>query len=171
MLKQYLETGKIVGTHGVRGEMRVQPWSDTPQFLTAFKRFFTDKQGANRLDVQSVRAHGNMVLLKVKGVDDIPAAEALRGRVLYIDRRDVRLEKGAHFVQDLIGCTVVDDADGHEYGTVSDVSATGANDVWHIKSGEREYLIPNIPDVVRSVDVEAGRIVIHAMRGLFDDED
>lgn len=171
MLKQYLEAGKIVGTHGVRGEMRVQPWCDSPQFLTAFKRLFTDKNGGGALEVLQSRAHGNIVLLRVKGVDDIAATETLRGKVVYIAREDADLPQGAHFVQDLMGCKVFEEDDGREYGVISDVSQTGANDVWHISRDGREYLIPVIPDVVRTVDVEAGKVVIHALKGLFDDED
>lgn len=171
MKNQYLETGKIVGTHGVRGEMRVQPWCDDPKFLTKFKKLYLDNSGKDSLAVISSRAHGNIVLLKVKGVESIEEAERLRGNVLYIDRDDVRLEKGRYFITDLIGCAVTDADSGESLGEISDVSATGANDVWHIKRGEREYLIPAIPDVIISVDIDAGQAVIRPLKGIFDDED
>ena len=171
MKQRYLETGEIVGTHGVRGEMRLYPWCDSPDFLSGIKRLYLDKEGKAVLDVVSARVHGTLVLIKVKGVDDIPAAERLRGKTVYLDRKDARIEKGAYFIQDLIGCAVIDADDGHCYGTVCDVSKTGANDVWHIKQESREVLIPAIPDVVIDVDIDREKVVIRAMKGLFDDED
>lgn len=171
MKQRYLETGEIVGTHGVRGEMRLYPWCDSPAFLTKVKRLYLDKEGGSSLDVVSARVHGTMVLLKVKGVDDIPAAERLRGKTVYLDRKDVKIEKGAYFIQDLMDCAVLDADDGHCYGTICDVSKTGANDVWHIKQETREVLIPAIPDVVIDVDVDAQRVLIRPLKGLFDDED
>lgn len=171
MKQRYLETGEIVGTHGVRGEMRLYPWCDSPAFLTKVKRLYLDKEGGSSLDVVSARVHGTMVLLKVKGVDDIPAAERLRGRTVYLDRKDVKIEKGAYFIQDLMDCAVLDADDGHCYGTICDVSKTGANDVWHIKQESREVLIPAIPDVVIDVDIDAQRVLIRPLKGLFDDED
>ncbi len=171
MIQRYLETGEITGTHGVRGEMRLYPWCDSPSFLVKIKYLYLDSEGENRLDVVSARVHGNMVLLKVKGIDDIPAAERLRGKTVYLDRKDVKIEKGAYYIQDLIGCEVLDADDGHSYGKLSDVSKTGANDVWHIKQEEREVLIPAIPDVVIDVDVDAGRVTIRPLKGLFEDED
>lgn len=171
MKQRYLETGEIVGTHGVRGEMRLYPWCDSPAFLTKVKRLYLDKEGGSSLDVVSARVHGTMLLLKVKGVDDIPAAERLRGRTVYLDRKDVKIEKGAYFIQDLMDCAVLDADDGHCYGTICDVSKTGANDVWHIKQETREVLIPAIPDVVIDVDIDAQRVLIRPLKGLFDDED
>lgn len=170
MLKPFLETGKITGTHGVRGEMRVHPWCDTPEFLTRFKRLYLDEKGERYITVQRARVHANMVILKAEGVDDIPSAEKLRNKVIYIDRNDVQLDEGAAFVQDLIGCKVTDADSGVEYGVVCDVSETGANDVWHISTGSGEVLIPAIPDVVCDVDVNAGAITIRPLKGLFDDE-
>lgn len=170
-MKQFLETGKIVGTHGLKGEMRVQPWSDTPGFLTSFNRLYLDPDGMESLKVSSCREHGNIVLLKAEGINDISSAEKYRNKVIYIDRRDVKLEKGSYFVQDLIGCDVFDADSGEKYGCVTDVSKTGANDVWHIDIRGREYLIPVIPDVVISTDVENGKITIRPLKGLFDDED
>lgn len=171
MKQRYLETGEIVGTHGVRGEMRLYPWCDSPAFLTKVKRLYLDKEGGSSLDVVSARVHGTMVLLKVKGVDDIPVAERLRGKTVYLDRKDVKIEKGAYFIQDLMDCAVLDADDGHCYGTICDVSKTGANDVWHIKQESREVLIPAIPDVVIDVDIDAQRVLIRPLKGLFDDED
>ena len=171
MRKPYLETGRIVGTHGVRGELRVQPWSDNPTFLTGFDVFYLDGRGEKRLEAERVRPHGNVVLLKARGVDTIEEAEKLRGRVLYIDREAVRLEEGRYFVQDLIGCRVVDADSGETLGSLSDVSETGANDVWHVKREGKEYLVPAIPDVIVKVDLDQEEIVLRPLKGIFDHAD
>ncbi|HCC34576.1 MAG TPA: 16S rRNA processing protein RimM [Ruminococcaceae bacterium] len=171
MQKKYIETGRVVGTHGIAGELRVQPWSDTPEFLLGFSSFFLDSQGLTKIETVSSRVHGNIVLMKVKDVGSIEAAERLRGKILYLNRRDITLEPGAHFIQDLIGLPVFHAETGERLGEISDVSKTGANDVWHIAKDASVWLIPVIPDVVRSVDVEGGRVEIIPLRGIFDDED
>ncbi|MDD4699352.1 MAG: ribosome maturation factor RimM [Oscillospiraceae bacterium] len=171
MLKLFLETGQIVGTHGIRGELRVNPWSDSPNFLTEFKEFYLDDKGQKKLNVLSVKPHGRIVIMAVEGVESIEAAEHLRGKVLYISRNDIHLEEDRYLVQDLIGCKVYD-VDSKEYiGELSNVSETGANDVWHIIKDSKEYLIPAIPDVLIDVDVKNERIEIRPLKGIFDDED
>ena len=121
MKQQYLETGKVVGTHGIAGELRVQPWCDTPAFLPRFKTLYTDRAGT-AVSVLSARVHGNIVLLKLAGVTTIEQAERLRGAVLYIDRADVQLPAGGWFVQDLLGCVVYDADTGAVLGTLKEVS-------------------------------------------------
>ncbi len=170
-MKKFLETGKIVGTHGIRGMVRVQPWADSGDFLKQFKYIYTDKDGSERLEVKAVQPHGNVVLMALKGIDSIEKAEALRSTVIYIDRKDVKLPEDRYFIDDLIGCTVTDADSGITLGTITDVSATGANDVWHISRDGKEYLIPAIEEVIISVDVESATAVIRPLKGIFDDED
>lgn len=170
MLKQFLEVGQIVSTHGVKGEVRVNPWCDSPEFLKKFKTLYFDKNGEKSVKVQS-RVHGNMVLMKIEGVDTVEEAAKLRNKVLFMNRKDAHLDKNSHFIQDLLDCRVLDADNAQEYGIITDVSQTGANDVWHITKDGREYLIPAIPDVVISTDVERGEILIRPLKGIFDDED
>lgn len=170
-MKQFLEIGKIVGTHGVRGEMRVEPWADSPDFVCGFDRLYFDK-GAKEVEVLLARVHKRIVLMKLGGVDTMEAAAALRGKVLYMNRDDVELEDDAYFIQDLIGLTVEDADNGQTYGRLTEVSFTGANDVYHIQSENgKEYLIPAIPDVIIETDVEGGKMTIRPLKGIFDDED
>lgn len=169
MLKEYLEAGKIVGTHGIRGEVRVDPWCDSPAFLAKFKTLYFE-EGKEKIAVTG-RPHKNIVLMKLKGVETIEQAELLRGKVLYINRKDVKLPKGKNFVQDLIGCKVIDIDNNTEYGVVADVFKTGANDVYTVKSPEgKDYLIPVIDSVVIEKNVEKGIILIRPMEGLFDED-
>lgn len=171
MRKEFLEIGKIVGTHGVRGMVRIQPWCDGVAFLKGVKNYFTDENGKNFLNCEKIAENGNVFIAKFSGIETIEQAETYRGKILYINRNDVKLQKGSYFIQDIIDCAVFDAETGEEYGTVSDVSQTGANDVWHIKRNEKEYLIPVIPPVVKDVDVDNGVIKIIALKGIFDDED
>ncbi len=171
MLKKYLEVGQIVSTHGVKGEVRINPWCDSPEFLKKLKTLYFDENGKRKVKVISSRIHGNIVLATLEGVENVEEASKLRNKVVYMNRDDAHIDKNKFFIQDLIGCKVYDVDDSHLYGTISDVSQTGANDVWHILSGEKEYLIPAIPDVIIDTDVENEKVIIRALRGIFDDED
>ena len=113
-----------------------------------------------------------MVLLTVEGITDIESAEQMRNKVIFIDRNDVKLPQGSHFIEDLIGCEVLDTSTGKKLGELCNVSTTGANDVWHIQTENgKEYLIPAIPDVVDQVDIDARKVTITPLKGIFDDED
>ena len=169
MKKEFIEAGKIVGTHGIRGMIRIQPWADDSAFLCGFRALYIN-DGNTHLEIEKIQPHGNVVLAAIKGVDSIEKAEALRNKVVCIKRADAAVPEGRYFVGELIGCRVYDFDSGRQYGVITDVSATGANDVWHIKSGENEYLLPAINDVVKSVDIENEIIKISPMKGIFDDE-
>lgn len=171
MIKQYLETGKIVGTHGVNGMVRVQPWSDSGDFLNNFKHFYLDADGNTSLEAIKIRSHGAVTLISFKGVETLEAAEKLRGTVLYINREDITLPHGRYFIDDLIGCSVFDADSGEKFGEISDVSQTGANDVWHILQNGKEYLLPAVDEVIAFVAPNEERIEIRPMKGIFDDED
>ena len=170
MKKQFLDSGKIVGTHGIRGEVRIEPWADSPAFLSAFKTLYLDERGETAIKVRS-RPHKNITLCKIEGVDTIEDAERLRGKIVYINRDDIRLEEGVHFVQDLIGLEVRDFDSGALYGTLTDVLRTGANDVYEITRDGKHYLAPVIDEVVREINIEEGVVRITPMKGIFDDAD
>lgn len=173
MIKQFLEIGQVVGTHGVRGEMRVNPWCDSPEFMKGFRRLYWDENGNKEVEVRACRPHGNVALLSLSGIDTLEQAAAMRGRVLYLRRADARLPKGHYFISELIGCDVLDaDDPAMRYGTLSDVSKTGANDVWHVTNDAgQEFLLPAIPLVVIDTDVEHNRVSIRPLKGIFDDAD
>ena len=165
--KKLLEAGKIVTVFGLKGEVKVQPWCDTPDFLCEFDTLYY--KSGTPVNVERSRVQKNMVIMKIEGTDSVEEAQKLRNRVLYIDREDVELDEGCYFIQDLIGLTVIESKDGKVYGKLSDVSQTGANDVYHIKSEDgNEYLIPAIPDVIDSIDLENSIMKITALDGLFD---
>lgn len=158
----------IVGTHGVRGEVRVQPWCDSPEVLSAISVLYYD-EGKTPVHVVS-RPHKNIALVKIRGVDTVQDAAVLRGRMLYLNRDDLKLKDGAYFIQDLIGLRVVDANSGVEYGTLTGVSETGANDVYHVDTKKGEVLIPAVPSMIIETDVDGGIMKISPIKGLFDDE-
>lgn len=167
MKKQFLEAGKIVTTHGIRGEVKIMPYTDTPELLAEFDRLFIGKD-KNELVIEHSRVFKNMVIAKIEGIDTPEAAEKLRNKLLYMHRDDLELDEDTYFIQDLIGIEVRDADSGFVYGRISDVMQTGANDVYVITGGDREYLVPAIPDVVISTDIDAELMTIRPLDGLFD---
>lgn len=169
MKKAFIEAGKIVGTHGVRGMVRIKPWADSGDFLSGFKILYTDG-GKTPISIEKIQPHGNVVIAAIEGVNSIEAAEKLRNKTLFIKREDADIPAGRYFVSELIGCRVFDSATKQEYGVISDVSATGANDIWHITKNGKEYLLPAISEVVKRVDIDSEEVEISPMKGIFDDE-
>lgn len=167
MPENMLEIGKITSVFGIKGEVKVQPWCDSPELLCEFDTLYW--KSGTPVVIERSRVQKNMVIMKIEGTDDADAAQKLRNRVLYMDRADVELEEGSYFIADLIGLTVSDSRTGEVYGTLCDVTETGANDVYHIKTESgSQLLIPAIPEVIDLVDIEQGIMKITPLDGLFD---
>jgi len=162
MNDKFLKVGKIVNTHGVRGEVKILPWADSPDFLAEFERVYIDGEPVN---VTKARVHKNSVIAAFDGVTDIDGAERLRDKTVYIDRGDVALEEGRHFIADLIGLRAVDADTGKELGHVADVLPRPAHDVYVIQ-GEREILIPAVPEFVDEINVDEGFISFRLIEGM-----
>lgn len=163
-----IETGRIVNTHGVRGEVKLQPWSDAPELFLQLERLFLS-ENLPPLIIERCRVHQGNVIVKFRGVDSLDAAQGYINRVVYLARADMPLAEGMYFVKDLIGLTVEDADTGQCYGTLSEVLATGARDVYELvdEGGRRRYL-PAVPEVIMEVDLAARRMKIRPMEGLFD---
>ena len=166
MKKEYLEAGKIVTTHGIHGEVKIMPYTDTPELLCEFDRLFMGKDKAE-IYIDRARVAKNMVIAKIEGIDTVEAAEKYRNKVLFMHRDDLELDEDTYFIQDLIDMEVKDADSGFVYGKITDVLQNGANDVYVIK-GDREYLVPAIPDVVISTDIDSNIMLIRPLEGLFD---
>ena len=164
---EFLETGKIVNIHGLRGEVKVMPWSDTPDFICEFDTLYVGRD-KTPMDVEGARVHKNMVLVKFEGISTPEEANKLRNSVVCIDREDVELPEGTYFIADLIGLDVIDADTDKLYGTVSDVFNTGANDIYEVKDGEKKYYIPAIPQVIIDTDLENKRITVRPPEGLIE---
>ena len=164
MKQQYLQAGEIVSTHGVRGEIKVLPWADSPDFLTLFDHIRLDDQ---MYEVLGARVQKTCVLLRLAGVDSVEAAARLRGKIVWVDRDEVELEDGTHFIADLLGLPVF--ADGKQIGRIEDVLTMPAHDVYVVR-GSHEYMIPAVPEFVRSVDLTDG-VEVRLIEGMRSDED
>ena len=163
MRLQFLEAGQIVTTHGVRGEMKVLPWADGPEFLTEFHRVKIDN---TVYTVESCRVQKTCDLLKLQGIDTMEAAEALRGKTVQIFREDA--DPDMIFVAELIGVTVM--ADGVQIGKIADVLDYPGNKVYIVR-GEHEYMIPAVRQFVLSTDLDAGVMQVKLIEGMRSDED
>lgn len=166
MKKEFLEAGKIVSTHGIRGEVKIMPYTDSPELLCEFGRLFYGKS-KDELVIERSRPAKNMVIAKIEGVNTVEEAEKLRNTMLYMHRDDLELDENTFFIQDLIGMEVRDADTDFVYGKITDVLQNGANDVYVIKGG-REYLVPAIPDVIISTDIDGELMTIRPLEGLFD---
>ena len=169
MKKEYLEAGKIVNTHGIRGEVKIMPYCDSPELLCEFDRLFMGKS-LTEIYIERSRVQKNMIICKIEGVDTPEEAEKLRNKMLYMHRDDLELDEDTYFIQDLIGMTVKDADTGEIYGIIDDVFQTGANDVYSIKNGDKSYLVPAIADVVITTDIDSGIMTIRPLEGLFDED-
>lgn len=170
MSDKFLEVGKVVSVHALKGEVKIAPWCDSPDFICEFDYLYMDSKGQKIINIESSRVFKNMVIAKFEGYNTVEDAQRLRDKILYISRDDVELEEGTYFIKDLIGVKVIDKETQKEYGIITDVFQTGANDVYTIKNDQKEYLIPAIPDVIFSTDIENKIMLITPMEGLFDDE-
>ena len=165
MLQQYLEIGKITNAHGVMGEVKVQPWCDSPEFFCQFKTLYVDETHWP-VKVERARPHKNMVIVKLEGVTDMNGALALRNAVLHIDRKDVNLPEGSFFLADIEGLEARDAQTGEVLGKIAEVLTLPANNVYVIRGGARELMIPAVPAFVAETNVEGGYIRINMMEGI-----
>ncbi len=170
-MKERLEVGEVVTTHGVNGEVRVYPWCDSPSDLCKITKLYLGESGDNALSAESIRAHKNVVIAKFKDYNSVEKSRTLVGKTLYAKREDFNLSKGRYFICDLIGAKVNDADTGEEYGEITDVINHGATDIYCISmktGGER--MIPAVDDIVISRDIEAKEIKIRPIAGLLTDE-
>lgn len=162
MLNQYLEAGKIVGTHGVRGEVKIQPWANSPEFLCAFATLYIENAP---IRVISARVHKACIIALFDGINDIDGAALLKNKTVFIDRNDANLKDGEHFLTDLIGLSAVDVQTGEILGRITEILPLNPNNVYVIK-GTREILVPAVPEFVKEINVEAGRVTFSLLEGM-----
>ena len=162
MKLQYLEAGQIVSTHGVRGEMKILPWADSPDFLLDFSRV---RIAGSDYAVENCRVQKTCNLLKVKGIDTMEQAQAMRGKTVEVYRDDA--PAGMIFVAELIGMDVISGEES--IGKLSDVLDYPGNKVYVVK-GKYEYMIPAVSQFIEDIDMDAGVIRVHLIEGMRTDE-
>ena len=161
MEQKYLEAGKIINTHGIRGEVKIDPWANSADFLKGFPAFYID--GVS-VAVRSARVHQRFLIASLEGIDSIDDAERLKNKVIYIDRADAKLSEGEYFISDLIGFAVLDEG-GNALGEVTDILEKPGGDILEIR-GEREILVPLRPEFVLSRDFEARTMTVRLLEGM-----
>lgn len=164
---EYISIGQIVNTHGIRGEVKVYPLTDDIKRFDKVDRIYVEEGNELiALDVASVKYMKNMVIIKFKTINDVNSAEKLRNKYIKVHRKDtVKLPKDAYLICDLIGLTVMTES-GEILGKVKDVFQTGSNDVFVVKSEEREILIPGLKSIFKKIDLEAEEIIVELPEGL-----
>lgn len=162
MKLQFLEAGEIVSTHGIRGEIKVLPWSDGPEFLLDFKRV---RITGSDYAVQGCRIQKTCNLLKLTGVDTVESAQTLRGKVVEVYREDA--PQDAIFAAELIGVRVV--CDGSELGKITDVLDYPGNKVYVVE-GAHTYMIPAVKEFILSTDLDAELMQVQIIEGMRTDE-
>lgn len=173
VLREYLCIGRIVKPQGIKGEVKVQPTTDDPARFRGAGRIFFDAAGERPARVVSARVDVKGVYLRLEGVDDRNAAEALRGAELYVARADaIPLPEGRYFIADLIGLRVEDER-GEPLGELADVTQAGGNDVYSVR-GARGFLFPAVKRAIGRIDIEGGVMVLRsevlAEIAVYDDE-
>ena len=169
-MEEYLRVGIFANTHGIRGEIKVFPTTDDISRFRTLKKLVMETKRKEQipLEVEGVKFLKGMAILKFKGIDNINDIEKYKGSDLLVSREDaIPLEEGEFYVSDLIGLSAVDEQ-GQELGKLTEVIQTGANDVYVIQGGGREYLLPAIGECILDICPDKGYIKVHMMEGLAD---
>ena len=169
-MKQYLEVGKITNTHGIKGELKLELWCDGIDYIRQFKTLYTDDRGNAALTLISARPQKNTAILKFAEINSVEQAQTYKNKILFGNRDDAEIDENANYIQDLIGCYVVDINTEEEYGRVEDVVNYGASDILDIESGGKHSYVPLIPDIVKEINTDYQVIKILPMKGLFDED-
>lgn len=164
MARDLLQAGKIINTHALRGDMRIFPYCDSAEFLCEVKKLYIDNEPYK---VTAARVHKGQALIHLKGIERIEDAEKLVGKFVYFDKKDVDLDEGQFFIDDILGLTVKDIDTDEIYGKVTDVITTGANDVFEV-TGDRVLYVPKIDEAVIEIDLENEVVLIRPLQGLFE---
>ncbi len=163
-----LEIGQIVNTFGIKGMVKVKPFTDDIKRFDELKTVYVEKNSnQTEYEIEEVKYHKGMVLIKFKGIDKVEQAEMLRNSYLTVSRDSVeKLEEGRYYIVDLLGLEVYTD-EQILLGTLEDIFNTGSNDIYVVKDKQgKQILLPAIQDVVKQIDIENKKIIVHLLPGL-----
>lgn len=167
-MKQFLEAGKIINKRGLAGELKIESYCDSPEAFCSFSRVFLDNKGNDERKVLSAKLYKDFAYLKIENVTTAEQADKLRGKIIYINRDDMEIDEDSVFIDDLIGLPVIDADTEEKYGVLTEVFNRGASDIYVVKNGNKEHLIPAVDEIVTEIDLEKG-IFIRPIPGLIDD--
>lgn len=168
--EKYLECGKIINTHGVRGNVKIESWCDSVDVLCSLPKIYIKKKlGLVEYEIEHASEHKKCALVKLKGVDDIDSAELLKNKIVYADRDLIPLEEGTAFIADMIGLDVFRSGNNEKLGTLEDVFESVASDIYVVKTEDgREVMVPAVDEFIDEINVERG-IWINPIPGMFED--
>ena len=167
-MNDFLEIGKIVNSYGIKGFLKVVPFTDNVKRFDDLKTIYIEKnKKLSEIEIEEVKYHKNLVLLKLKGIDDINDTLEFKNCYIKIDRKDaVELPEDTYFIVDLIDMDVTTD-EGENLGKIVDVFPTGSNDVYVVKDElGKQILLPAIKEVIKNIDIENKTITVHLLEGL-----
>ena len=167
-MEEYFEIGQIVNTSGLKGILKIKPFTDDIKKFSNLKTIYIKtKSGLTEFKIEQVRYVKNMVMLKLAGIDTVEEAEKYRNLYIKILRdQEEELEEGSYYVVDILGCKVNTDAN-QELGKIVDVFQTGSNDVYVVKDEQgKQILLPEIKQVIKNVDIKNKIITVHLLEGL-----
>lgn len=165
---QYLECGKIVNTHGVRGGLKLESWCDTPKDLASLKKVYLKNGEEYKMyKVKKSSVFKQFVLFELEGISNIDMAMLFKGSIVFADRDDISIDDDAYFIADIIGLDVIDIESGEKIGTLSDVFNLGASDLYEIDTKNGKKLIPAVDEFIKEVDTEKG-IYVSLIEGMLD---
>lgn len=167
-MEKYLEAGKLINTHGVRGELKMDAWCDKLTDYAKVPAFYLQNDGTTPLKVEKIRVFGKFILVKFEGIDDMDAALRYKNKTVYVDRNDLKLPKGAVFLADIIGLDAIDDNTGKVFGKVRDITDKGSGNLYEIEllSGG-VCLVPAVDFFIKRIELEKG-VFINVIEGLCD---
>lgn len=167
-MTKYLEIGQIVNTFGIKGMVKVNPFTDNIRRFDRLKKVYIGKNNEKKeIEIEEVKYHKNMVLIKFKGINNPDEANLLRNKYLYVDRNDEEpLEEGTYYIVDMLGLDVYTD-ENKLLGTLDDIYNTGSNDIYVVKNElGKQILLPAIKDVIKEVNLEEKKMIVHLIPGL-----
>ena len=168
MMLPNLEIGQIVNTFGIKGIVKVKPFTDDINRFDNLKTVYIEKNNTQKeYEIEEVKYHKDMVLIKFKGVDTVEQAELLRNAYLTISRDSAeKLEEGRYYIVDMLGLEVYTD-EQVLLGTLEDIFNTGSNDIYVVKDKQgKQILLPAIQDVIKQIDMENRKMIVHLLPGL-----
>ena len=167
-MTDYLELGQIVNTFGIKGMVKVKPFTDDIEQFEQLQTIYIKKNNSKKeYEIEEAKNHKNMILLKIKGIETLEEAETLRNSYVIISRDQAKeLEEGTYYIVDMIGLEVYTE-EGEKLGILEDIFNTGSNDIYEVKDESgKQILLPAIDEVIKKIDMENKKITVHLIKGL-----
>ena len=165
---QSILIGNIANIHGIKGEVKIYPYTDDINNLTTLKKVYLSKDLKDGYKVKQARVHKNMIIASLENINDANTALTLKSKDVYIPRDELKkLEEGTYYIEDLLYSEIIDEETSEVIGKLVYVFNTGANDVYEVEREDKSKIyLPAISQVIKQVDIKEKKIFVHLMEGL-----